>query len=521
MLKKNMKLSIFMIGIFLCMLDTTVMNVALPQISESFNTQLNDLSWALNIYTILFASLTIPLTRIAERFGMNRLIILGFIVFGVGSLISGEANGINALVFGRGIQSVGAALIFPLSMTLGINLVDTDKRTGIIAALGVTQGLAAALGPVIGGIITQYLSWRWIFFINLPFVILTIVMGLIVLDLKSSGKNVTNFDFFGSIFSISFLLSLTTLLTQGRSWGWQSSTSILMMVLTMLFFVAFVFGELKSKNPMIPLDLFKNKNFNGSAIVIILSNLFLVAVTVILPTFYTNIEHYDALRASFMLVPITLFIFIMSPIAGFALKILGPKILISFGFLLMTIGYVGYATNGLDSQMYSVLYGSLVGAGYGLITGPITVIAASDFTGNLLSSSQSVSGVLRQVGTVLAVAIFVTGLYTNISTSQQDSFKYVNESIDKLAVPRDVKTTLITKSKAGIQSSKNTKLPTKHTGIEKIDQTINGTLFQIKKYATNNAVQAFKRLYKASVPVLMFVVVFMLVFWKNNKNNIE
>lgn len=518
MKNRMLKITIFVLGIFICMLDTTVMNVTLPQISVSFNTPLNNLSWALNIYTILFASLTIPLTRIAERYGMNRLILVGFIVFGVGSLISGLATELYLLVIGRGIQSIGAALIFPLSMTLGIDLVDKANRTGIIAILGVTQGLAAALGPIIGGFITQFLNWRWIFFINLPIVLITTIIGLIVLNLRTSDQKVINFDFLGALFSILFLLSLTTVLTQGRLWGWQSVNSIFLIVVTIIFFAIFVIVELVSKEPMIPLELFKNKNFNGAIIVIVLSNLFLVAVTVILPTYYTNVKHLDALEASLMLVPITLFIFIMSPIAGFALKVLGPKILISLGFTLMTIGYIGYANNGLDSQIYASVYGCFIGAGYGLITGPITVIAASDFEGKLLSASQSVSGVLRQVGTVLAVAIFITGLYTNITKAQGKSYNYVNQSVKKMRVEDKTKAILIKKSKEGIESNQDTQVPITHTGVKRIDQDINKELKNIESFATKNIVNAFKKLYKVSLPVLLIIIVFMLVFWRKPKH---
>ncbi|BDR56282.1 MFS transporter [Xylocopilactobacillus apis] len=496
------------------MLDTTVMNVALPEIGETFSTALNNLSWALNIYTILFASLTIPLTRVAERYGMNKIIMLGFIIFGIGSLISGLSNGLCILVFGRAIQSIGAALVFPLSMTLGINLVDKDKRTGVIAVLGVTQGLAAALGPVIGGIITQYLTWRWIFFINLPIVIFVLIIGLKLLDFKEVNEEVINFDIFGSAFSILFLLSLTTVLTQGRTWGWTSLTSLLFIFFSLVFFVSFLVVEIRSKKPMIPLELFKDKNFIGSSVVVVLSNLFLVGITVLLPTYYTNVKHFDALHASFMIVPVTLFIFIMSPISGFALKKTGPKILLSFGFLLMVIGYIGYANNGLNNQLYSCIYGALIGAGYGLITGPITVIGASDFTGELLSASQSVTGVLRQIGIVLAVAIFVTGLYTNLKSAQVKSENYVSEQVSGLNIPKQAKSTLIKKSIEGIREQKTSNTAKKHTGNAKIDQGINRVIKDIKDTALNNIVNAFKSLYKVAIPYLIVTLVLTFLFWK-------
>ena len=144
------------IGIFLCMLDTTIMNIALPAIQIGLNVNLNDLSWALNIYTILFATLTIPLSKLSEKLGMHKFYVGGMIIFLLGSLISAFSSNITILIFGRAFQSLGAAVVFPLSMTIGISTVEISDRTKVIAALGVTQGLAAALGPLIGEVLTQF-----------------------------------------------------------------------------------------------------------------------------------------------------------------------------------------------------------------------------------------------------------------------------------------------------------------------------------------------------------------------------
>ena len=142
MMKKSTKvIAMMMIGIFLCMLDTTVMNIALP---------------ALNIYTVLFASLAIPLGRLADVWGRGRMYLIGLGLFGIGSLTSGLSLSVGLLITGRAIQSIGAAIVFPASMTIGIQSVALSRRTGVIASLGVMQGLAAALGPTIGGAITQF-----------------------------------------------------------------------------------------------------------------------------------------------------------------------------------------------------------------------------------------------------------------------------------------------------------------------------------------------------------------------------
>lgn len=206
------------IGIFLCMLDTTVMNVALPAIQTSLNVHLNNASWSLNIYTILFASLTIPLGKIADYFGIHKAYIIGLMTFLCGSAISASAYNLSLLILGRAIQSIGAALVFPLSMSIGISYVGLNARKKVIAVLGITQGLAAALGPTIGGCLTQFLSWRWIFIINIPLSIISVIICLLTLKLHVSTQ-AENIDFWGSLLSMITLFTLTLVLVQGRTRG--------------------------------------------------------------------------------------------------------------------------------------------------------------------------------------------------------------------------------------------------------------------------------------------------------------
>ncbi|MEJ6399923.1 MFS transporter [Nicoliella lavandulae] len=516
MRSKFFKHIIFMFGIFICMLDTTIMNVSLPSIASDFHTGLDSLSWALNIYTILFASLTIPLTKLSERFGEYKFYIIGLFLFGIGSLLSGISNVTELLLLSRAIQSIGAAIVFPLSMTLGIKIVGDGDRTGVIASLGVTQGLAAALGPVIGGIITNYLSWRWIFFVNIPIVLFILILGLLLFNFKDEKKNKANFDLFGSLLIITFLFSLTLGLINGRTWGWYSYKILITFVISIISFMLFIFTEIKQKDPMIPMNLFKNRQFVGAALVILISNLFLVAVTVILPTYYSNIENYDSLKSSMMLVPITLMIFVTAPLSGFALKKIGARLLISIGFIFMIIGYYGFSNNGLDSVKLAIIFGCLMGIGYGIITGPITIIAASDFNGSLLNSSQSVAGVLRQFGSVLAVSIFVTFLYINLNNAQNESLKYSNESIYNIQAPSNIKNKIISETDKSIKNRNTKNVKKVNTGIVQMDNSINKQLDKIKNVSKYNYSLAFKELYKKALPFMIITILSVFLFKKKS-----
>ena len=236
-MKKIILTILFVLGIFICMLDTTIMNVSLPNIGEHLNIGLDSLSWALNVYLVLFAALTIPLTRLAEIFGIHKGFLLGVLLFGTGSILSALANGLDFLLVGRAVQSVGAALVFPLSMTLGINLVAVEKRTGMIAILGITQGIAAALGPTIGGIVTQFIGWRWIFLINVPLTVIMLIIGLFALKLRNEKQTKQTLDLWGSFLSMVFLSSLSLGMMQGRSWGWTSYLTITCFAVSLLGFI--------------------------------------------------------------------------------------------------------------------------------------------------------------------------------------------------------------------------------------------------------------------------------------------
>ena len=547
------------IGIFLCMLDTTIMNIALPAIQIGLNVNLNDLSWALNIYTILFATLTIPLSKLSEKLGMHKFYVGGMIIFLLGSLISAFSSNITILIFGRAFQSLGAAVVFPLSMTIGISTVEISDRTKVIAALGVTQGLAAALGPLIGGVLTQFLSWRWIFLINIPLMIVSILICLYSLNFTEPSKNIP-IDLIGCFLSMIYLFSLTIVLVQGRKWGWTKSLTLLLVILAMISFVIFIIYEKNIDNPMIPMSLFSDRQFNGAALTILLSNLFLVAVTVILPTYFTKIQGKTELYASLLITPITVMIFICSPIAAILIDKWGARLVIFVGFLAMFIAYVMLCKINMDNQLQVIVACSILGFGYGVITGPITVLAASDFTGEKLTASQSVAGVLRQVGVVLAIAIFVTGLYSNMKVAKYNSIEYAVSQIQNLDLSQKQKKVMIITTKNGIESGNpRKKYSNNHISsltrkkiinaeyiraigykkginytMKKIIKTqitqkvnrqltiankkINHCIQDIQKYSKREFSKAFIKLYTSSLPFLLTALWISLVFKKKKES---
>ena len=449
-------------GTFLCMLDTTVMNIALPAIQTGLATNLAQLSWALNIYTILFASLTIPLGRLADIYGRARLYLIGLALFLGGSLFSGLAGHVSWLIVGRGVQSLGAAIVFPASMTIGIQSVPAAKRTGAIAILGTTQGLAAALGPTIGGAVTQFFDWRGIFLINVPLVLIMLGLCWWLLDRQTTETVTEKIDWVGSLCSMGTLFSLTLMLVKGSDWGWTSSVVIGLGVFSLVALVSFIVVEAHVEQPMMPLALFHNRQFTGAALITIISGVFMVALLVLLPNFFTKVQGKTELMAALMISPASMMIFLFSPISGFVLAKVGPRAVILSGILAIIAGYVGLSRLNPDHYWQLLIVLLLVGSGYGMIIGPITVLAAGDFTGKLLTASQSVIGVFRQIGTSLAVAIFVSALSTNLVTAKHQVWQTAQGAVANLTVSAKVKQDTLAAVRAQLATEKVASGTSKH-----------------------------------------------------------
>ncbi|MGD6892234.1 MFS transporter [Bacillus mobilis] len=562
---KGIKIVFLMcLGIFLCMIDTTIMNIALPAIQTSVNTSLEKMSWVLNVYTMTIAVLAIPLGRIADIFGKAKMYILGLIIFGGGSVLCAFANTGDFLIFSRFIQSVGAAILFPTSMVIGVSAMPLAKRHVALAILGVTQGFSAAMGPVIGGIITQNFGWRWVFFVNVPICILGIILCCFMLQIKNEERIISKIDWIGLLLSSTAIFSFTLILVKGNTWGWQSNIALFCYAISTISLILFVLVEQKIHNPMVNLNLFKDRMFVGASIVVMLSNLFLIGVTVLLPTFLTKIQGRTEIEAAFLVTPISAMIFFVSPVAATLIKKLGKVTIILSGFLVMGLSYYWLQMIDVNSTNIEIIIPCVIlGVGYGLVVGPITVLSASSFEGELLTASQSVVSMLRQVGIVLAVAIFVSNLTHNLTINKENVYRYAEEKVRNIHVSsaEQVEILQVTKEKienqsietnvekhqnetfVGFNTEKKDELiqqkvaevlrevPVEYRDVkreevmsqvknevkkqeESIKKEIRAFSNDVNHYAKNQMAMSFTDLYKASVPIILVFALVSLLFWE-------
>ncbi|WP_066069551.1 MFS transporter [Neobacillus soli] len=455
----GMKVVLLMcLGIFVCMLDSTIMNITLPAIQDSLHTTLETSSWMLNVYTMTIAVLAIPMARFAEMFGRHKFYIAGLFVFGLGSALCGLASNGDFLIAARFIQSFGAAILIPCSMVIGIAAMPIEKRTLPLTLLGATQGLATALGPTVGGIITEKLSWHWVFYVNVPICFIAIVGAFLILKLKKESRVKSKIDWFGLLFSVTAIFPLNLVLIKGNAWGWDSTQAILCYIVTVVSIALFIFVEKKSKAPMVNLNLFKDRLFTGSVVTVTTGFIFLIGVMVLLPQFLTNFQHKTELQAALLVTPVSASIFVFSNFAGLLTKKIGYTIPVIFGFGIMAIAYYLLHNLNIDSTSKEIiLLCSLLGLGFSFVISSATIASTSSFEGELLTASQGVFSMLRQVGVVLAVAIFVAGLTNNIQAKKRDVVHFAAQTLGKLEVPQTEKEKISSETRKSINAGETSR----------------------------------------------------------------
>lgn len=456
--KKNMILVILCMGTFFCMLDTTIMTIVLPEIESGLNASLDQLSWAVNLYTIVFASLTLILGRMAELKGQNRYMLYGLLLFTIGSIFSGISRDLPFLYFGRIVQSIGAAIILPLATTIGLASVDVEQRNKIVALLGGIQGLAAAIGPTIGGWISQYYGWRWVFFINVPFLTITIIILPFVMSLKrvkNDGKKKDNLDFLGAILSMIMMFTLTLALIKGEDLHWNSFAIVSLFITSIISLILFIIVEKKVKVPMIDMKLFNSRNFNAASLTLILCNFFLGGFAILMPTYLVKAEGLSELHAAIAILPYSIAVFVFVVLSSLIMKKVNTKLMIIIGFISIFASYVliGNMYDGWKMKLFWACV--LLGFGYGVIAGPANVFAAADFKGKLLTASQSIANVLRQTGLVLAIAIFMSILTANATTARKTLLNYGLSEVSKVDLSQSVKNKLKDKLHSKLDNSGN------------------------------------------------------------------
>lgn len=403
-------------GIFMSILDTTIVNIAIPRLQSAFGASLADVQWVATGYTLAQGVAT-PLTPFfSSKLGLKRFYLIVLAFFTLGSALCGLAWSLPVLIFFRLMQGAGGACLLPLSITLLYREFPPEERGTALGVLGVPILLAPALGPTVGGYIVTYFGWQLIFFINVPIGILGLIFGFILLRNVPPEGNV-RFDLAGFIFSSAGLGALLYGLSDVSTDGWSSSKVIGFIAGGLISLVIFIIVELeiaeRGGRPLMDLRLFKNQPFATGNIANVMVTFALFGGLFLVPVYLQNLRGQDAFQSGLLLLPQALGSMAAVLIGGRLVDRIGVKAVVLPGLFLLALAlwrfsFVTLSTPFLDFQVLLILRGF----GLGLAIQPLTVAVLAEIKPAQLSQGTTINSVIRNVASSLGVAVLSTLVQT-------------------------------------------------------------------------------------------------------------
>ena len=405
-------------GLFMIMLDNTVVNVALPAIQRDLGIGLSELEWIVNGYALTFAVLMLTGGKLADLLGRRFIFIAGLAIFTGASLACGLAPSGGFLIGARVVQGVGSALMNPATLSI-ITATFAPRQRGM--AIGIWAGVSAmalAIGPLVGGLITEQANWNWIFFINVPIGVLGIVVARLVITESRDESEGQRLDLPGLLVSGIALFALTYALIEANKHGWTSALILSLFGVAAVGFVAFVVLELRQRAPMLELSLFKNPTFAGANAVMLLVGLAMFGVFLYVSLYVQNVLGYSPIQAGATFLPMTVLIVLIAPVAGKFADRIGSRWLMASGLTLLSISLLIDSRFETDTTFWGLLPALLIGGvGMALAMTPTTAAAMGSVPVDKAGVGSAVLNSMRQVGGSLGIAIMgaIVASYIHVS----------------------------------------------------------------------------------------------------------
>jgi EmrB/QacA subfamily drug resistance transporter len=393
-------------GLFMIMLDNTVVNVALPSMAQDLGVGLSELEWIVTGYALTFASVMLTGGKLADLFGRRLIFVVGLVIFTGSSLACGLAESENLLIGARIAQGVGAALMNPATLSIIAATFPPHQRGMAIGIWAGVSALALAIGPLVGGLLTQHLSWNWIFFVNVPVGILGIVASFVLIKESKDESAEQRLDLPGLLTSGIGLFAFTYALIEANTYGWTSGRIVGAFVVAAAMLCAFVLLEMRQRLPMLDLSLFRNGTFAGANLAILLVALAMFGVFFFVSLYMQGILGYSAVQAGAAFLPMTILIILIAPIAGKASDRIGSRWLMTGGMLLVAAQLVYFSTLGATERYVDLLPGLIVGGmGMALVMTPSAAAAIRALPVDKSGVGSAVLNAFRQVGGSIGIAL--------------------------------------------------------------------------------------------------------------------
>ena len=400
------------LGTFMLLLDVTIVNVALPDIQKDLHSSFSGLQWVVDAYALTLAALLLTAGSLADLYGRRRLYLVGLVVFTVASLLCGVAGSTTILQLSRGLQGVGGAIMFAVSLALLADAFRGKDRGVAFGIWGTITGLAVAIGPLLGGALTSGLSWRWIFFVNLPTGILAVAIAATRVA-ESRAANARRPDWVGFVLFTSGLAALVYGLIASNERSFDDTRVVACLIGAVILLVLFVMVELRTAHPMFDLSLFRLPTFSGGAIAAFGVSASIFALLLYLVLYLQDILGFSALQTGVRLLVLSGGVLVTSSVAGRLSSHVPVRFLIGPGLVVIGVGLL--LMRGLDSESaWTHLVPGLIvaGAGVGMVNPPLASTAVGVVTPDRAGMASGISSTFRQVGIATGIALLGT-LFAN------------------------------------------------------------------------------------------------------------
>jgi EmrB/QacA subfamily drug resistance transporter len=412
-------------GFFMILLDTTIVNVAIPAMSTSLNTTFDQILWVLNAYILVYAVLLITAGRLGDLFGQRALFAIGLFVFTVASALCGLSQNVGELIAARIIQGVGGALLTPQTLSIITSLFPPERRGAAFGVWGAVAGLATVTGPTLGGALITYIDWRWIFFINVPIGIAALIATFAIIPDLRPGRS-HGLDVIGVILATAGLFAIVFSLIEGQRYSWgefaYGVTIPEIIAAGVALIVVFVIWERYQAEPLVPLSLFAERNFAVANWIAAAISFGLLGLILPITIYLQSARGFSALTAGLTLAPMSLTSMVFAPFAGRLADRIGGKYILTTGISLFAIGFGTFAfVAGPDSTWLTFLLPAIIaGAGMGMTFAPMTTVAMRNISPRVSGAASGVLNTTRQLGAAIGSAVVGAVLQNHLATTLHD-----------------------------------------------------------------------------------------------------
>jgi EmrB/QacA subfamily drug resistance transporter len=488
-------LAVLCLGLFMILLDGTIVNIAIPHIQGYYDTSFSNIEWVMNAYILTFAVLLVTLGRFGDLWGRRKLFIGGMVLFTLGSLACGLAPSIELLIAFRVVQGIGGAAMMPSTLSIIADVFPAGKRGAAMGVWGGVSGLASGLGPVLGGIIIQYVtwpsvdgSWRWIFLVNIPVGIIGVVLALRLVPESKNPTAVQTLDLPGVGLISASLFCLTFALIEGQKYGWTSAAILGLFGGALVAFALFYWREHRVSQPLIDFSLFRSLNFAAGNITGLLLSAAMMGAFFTIPIFLQSVLDFSAIKAGLVMAPMSVIIIFAAPLAGVLSDRVGSKWIVAAGMFILALGlgWMAGLVPGVDKISPSTTSLSLLapfliaGIGIGLAVAPVTSAVMATAPKDRVGNASGVLSTMRQVGSLMGIAILGAVLQNRVTANITAGIQAVQ------GLPEAIKQKIIAGATAGgLQMG----MPTGVSGLPASAQKMMEVMF--KTWFTNAVASTF------------------------------